>query len=145
MSLTKPGDNAVVVYFSRHDIRYMAPGARRVNIHNEQERQSWEVIWLFVEWVDPETFKNCKNLKKVVVMSQCVSILEKAFYGCSSLSEVTFDDLRQRCKLGDFVFYECPSLKEVTVYKWSNMKAFDERITKVIWAKYHGGGETVIR
>lgn len=65
-----------------------------------------------VEWVEPLLFKDCTSLQSVVLpdgLEDCWS----AFYGCSSLKEVTLPS--ESRVLNYFVFSGCTSLEEIIV------------------------------
>ena len=60
--------------------------------------------------IGSECFKNCKYLTSVIVC--CSSVPDSAFYGCSALTEATFNGT---VSIGDSAFYGCASLTAITL------------------------------
>ena len=56
--------------------------------------------------IDAEAFKNCTNLKRVVLPSTILSIGDRAFYGCTNLSDIV---VKEDVVLGENVFAGCVS------------------------------------
>lgn len=60
------------------------------------------------------SFENCKNLKKISLPSSVKEIARKAFYNCTSLSEIEFRgksfkfEQRNHFITDDYAFYNCP-------------------------------------
>ena len=63
--------------------------------------------------MDSNQFKNCKELKKVILSNTISIINASAFDGCSALTSITIPD--SVTSIGNYAFYGCSSLTSVTI------------------------------
>ena len=63
--------------------------------------------------IPEEAFRDCKNLLKVTLPANIISIGSSAFYSCSSLTGVTIPD--SVTSIAGYVFYGCSSLTSITI------------------------------
>lgn len=66
-----------------------------------------------IEVIEAETFRNCTNLKKVVLPKKLKKIAESTFFYCQSLEEITIPEGVER--IGARAFYNCINLKKVSL------------------------------
>ena len=57
----------------------------------------------------------CSSLTSVTIPNSVTSIGEKAFWGCSSLTSVTFEDNSNLTSIGGRAFYNCSSLTSIDI------------------------------
>lgn len=72
-----------------------------------KERWSWEQVFIEEGVIEiPEnTFKGCKNIKRVVFADTVTQVKERAFQGCKELAYVRLS-VNLQC-IGDHAFYDC--------------------------------------
>ncbi len=70
-----------------------------------------------VKIIHPSFFFSCEKLRKVVLPSSLLEIGDFAFYGCSSLSDITFKNCPSLQAIGDSAFAGCSSLREAQIPK----------------------------
>ena len=58
-------------------------------------------------------FWNCSSLSEIVIPSSVTSIGDSAFYGCDSLSKIVIPS--SVTSIGDWAFYGCSSLSEIVI------------------------------
>ena len=58
-------------------------------------------------------FWNCSSLSEIVIPSSVTSIGDSAFYGCDSLSKIVISS--SVTSIGDWAFYGCSSLSEIVI------------------------------
>ena len=68
---------------------------------------------LTVVEIAENAFKNCSNLKKIIIQNTVQTIGKSAFYGCRGLTEVTIPSSVQT--IGKFAFLGCSGLTAVTI------------------------------
>ena len=66
-----------------------------------------------VKYVEEQSFRNCKKLKKVVMGRDIMRICDEAFYGCSSLETIILPKKLER--IDRWAFRNCKSIKKLTI------------------------------
>lgn len=66
-----------------------------------------------VEDIGPGTFKNCANLKKVVIGNGTKNVGEAAFENCDSLTDISIG--KGVSSLGKYVFWDCDALRRIDI------------------------------
>jgi len=74
-------------------------------------------------------FYNCSSLTEIVIPESVTSIGERAFYSCSSLTTVTFGDNSQLTSIGAWAFAYCSSLTEIVI---------PEGVTSIGFSAFYG-------
>ena len=74
------------------------------------------VIPNYVVTIEAGAFKNCRNLKSVIIPSTVKSIGEEAFYWCSSLNSVVIEGNNLK-SIGEDAFVYCSSLMRIELPK----------------------------
>ena len=63
--------------------------------------------------IGKEAFKNCKNLKSIIIPNSVTSIGMSAFWNCRSLTSITISNSVKR--IGIAAFARCRKLKSITI------------------------------
>lgn len=83
-----------------------------------------KLINILTTYLGAEAFKNCTNLKSVVIENGLTSIDNRTFENCSSLSYIKIPTSIK--SIGFFALYNCDSLSSInydgTVAEWNSIK-----------------------
>ena len=80
-----------------------------------------------VAYIESEAFRDCVNLKTVVLPNSLTLIDIKAFIGCTALESITFGD--NLIEIGTSAFEDCSALKDVLLPEtvaWIGSSAFED-------------------
>ena len=61
------------------------------------------------------SFESCKSLTQVIIPSSFIKIGNYTFYGCSSLTQVIFENPSSLSQIGQYAFTNCKSLTQITI------------------------------
>ena len=61
------------------------------------------------------TFQYCSGLTSITIPASVTSIGEDAFYGCSNLATIIFEEGSQLKSMGNYAFQNCSSLSSITI------------------------------
>ena len=76
----------------------------------EEVTVNWEIV-------SESSFKDCKNLKRVVITKDVKEIQKDAFINCENLEEIIFEEGSSLTKVGELAFAYCKKLKEIEIPK----------------------------
>ena len=88
---------------------------KKIYVNSFKENSYIEEITLgkYVSHIGSRSFKNCKNLLRVLSMANLRFIGREAFAGCSRLTDPTFGETLK--SIGPRAFYGCESMEEVRI------------------------------
>ena len=93
------------------DVLFNKDKSRIISFRN-QNIESY-VIPSSVTSIGDRAFYGCSSLSEIVIPSSVTSIGDRAFYGCSSLSEIVIPS--SVTSIGNGAFYGCHSLSEIVI------------------------------
>ena len=93
------------------DVLFNKDKSRIISFRN-QNIESY-VIPSSVTSIGDRAFYGCSSLSEIVIPSSVTSIGDRAFYGCSSLSEIVIPS--SVTSIGDSAFSDCRSLSEIVI------------------------------
>ncbi len=64
-----------------------------------------------IRFIKNNTFRKCRNLKKVVINQNCIGLGDNAFFGCSNLDEIELSENTE--SIGKECFRSCSALKRI--------------------------------
>lgn len=75
-----------------------------------------------IRTIGEEAFRNCMALKEIILPASINTIDEYAFYGCSSLQSVNFQDLTELRYIYRYAFARCESLVSIDFSKHNSLR-----------------------
>ena len=104
-------------YFTVNGVKYLGNDENNylVVIGVSDKTRTSYTIQDTTKFICAAAFFGCSSLTEITIPSGITSIGRSAFYGCSNLQTITFDGDSQLKSIGGSAFYECRNLKEITI------------------------------
>lgn len=106
-------DKSVLIYRKISDTEYAVEGVYDTEVENIVIPATHK--GLKVTQISENAFNRNKKIISLTIGKNIKKINEKAFYSCSNLSDVTFEQGSELESIGDFAFYQCYSLKSIEI------------------------------
>jgi len=95
------------------DILYTADMKTLLHCYNNKTLKQKKIIPNGVTTIGDDAFYGCTSLENITIPNSVTSIGSNAFLGCKSLLSITIPD--GVTKIGDYTFYGCTSLHSITI------------------------------